>query len=1333
PASAETASPLAPAVQVTGADSVRLDWEAQDAAVDPSAAYRVDVLGATGTEPAATHVLGDPALASVTDGVAPGRVAASLTGLAADTDYRFRIAVLAGDGTEVLLGEPSGVVRTAPAPIAETPAPEEPEAAAAEPEAPSDPAATVPGGSAETDSGSADDAATAARVAPLLSALAADPVYPAPKVTVRGATAVEVDDAAFRGSLSYPTIRLEFQDETGVAVKTVSAGLLSSVTVVSGLAPATSYRVQAVLYEYDENWNEVESRRSEPTAVFTTRAVVEAPGVIPAVPALEPLDGSQMRVSWAAGEDGGDVRTYTVRLYDASGTLVQTKTGVDPFTAGTQHIFTGLNALTGYTATVQAIGYEIGTPQLNGLESARSDLTLTLRGVPGKPGTPVLAAGAAGTTDIVVSWTAPVSDGGYPVTSYDLEFYTSASVSTGGNILKVRVPGDATSWTFRDAAYVEVPIVAVVSANNLAGTSARSGYSDTATAAKSPVKALATPKTAPSNANSATGIQLTAPTDDGFTVTWTLPAGTVAGTGYLIRVMEHLPSNAASSTAYTYLPAGAPETAALGQINARGIVDVGTFAATSGRLSATLTGLDGGRTYRVSVTPYVEADGVRAYRISSGASSAAISTTGSGVPAAGAKAKAPVATGVDSLSWTGDVLAERYDGGSPITGYRVALYRSGAATPLQLVDATLDGGVPSAVFTGLERATAYQVAYAGVNANGVGAFSEPSAPVSTLSRPAPGSVPPPYATLAELRAGVAAHPVTVVQAAAAGLEGRLESGTAVTLRAPYAVEELGEVWLYSADGAPVHQATFTADGTRASASWTLADLATGEYTLLALGDGGTMVAVDVAILKPVIGRTELDDAVFRWGFNDESSNGAFFGGCNYFVAGKAPDAGGAQVFTPSRYSSQDGNVTIVKPNAAGEYVQASWATKCLTRDGVPVTSSVTTPVTEQQIVITGGAGWVDPSTRSAEIAWDGDFTVVYYGGLTFWYGSDPVLRVEDGVGTVTATLSGYGADMDDLTKWEPIAPRQVTLATLRGVQMTSSGFTVTPDYLGVAVEIEPGSSAQAVPQPARTADNAAYWGSFPQDFVDFQLLTGQSAYWYTSGGSQDRGKPTLPLTVVYDSILDDTGAGEGGGGTGVEAPEAQAPPRNAGLSRPVATAQATSIDGIDTLRQLIESGVVTRLSASAAGIPDSVPAGQRLDFSFAWDGDDTEGVIWLYPDVVYVGTFRIVDGVVHVAVDSSVILTEGENFAVFFGDAGTAVAVSFLVDGRLAATAVDSAEDAAETPAVTEIPALPISDPADQAALLWLLLAGGGGLAVLAAAGAGTVLVLRRRGVPLGG
>ncbi|MFD5574521.1 hypothetical protein [Streptomyces cadmiisoli] len=87
----------------------------------------------------------------------------------------------------------------------------------------------------------------------------------------------------------------------------------------------------------------------------------------------------------------------------------------------------------------------------------------------------------------------------------------------------------------------------------------------------------------------------------------------------------------------------------------------------------------------------------------------------------------------------------------------------------------------------------------------------------------------------------------------------------------------------------------------------------------------------------------------------------------------------------------------------------------------------------------------------------------------------------------------------------------MTLASLSGVEVGPQGFTVTPDYLGESVTVPAGTTGQA----AKSGSNEAYWGAFPQSFVDFQQLTGQSSYWFTSGGARDRAKPATPLTVAY--------------------------------------------------------------------------------------------------------------------------------------------------------------------------------------------------------------------------
>jgi hypothetical protein len=253
----------------------------------------------------------------------------------------------------------------------------------------------------------------------------------------------------------------------------------------------------------------------------------------------------------------------------------------------------------------------------------------------------------------------------------------------------------------------------------------------------------------------------------------------------------------------------------------------------------------------------------------------------------------------------------------------------------------------------------------------------------------------------------------------------------------------------------------------------------------------------------------VSNATFTWGLNDTASAGAYFGGCNFLSAGTAGDNGSSTQWTETTpspgYATQAGNVTILKPNADGDYRQPTWDTKCKAPDGTTNLTPSTSSHTEVQFV--GGTGTVDPSAGTASITWTGSFTSVFYGGLAYWSAADPTLTVDaDGTGTVTASLSGYAASMSDPSKWNPIAPTTVTLANLSDVEVTESGITVTPDYRGVAITPATGDSAQT-----QTGDD---WGSFPQSFVDFQHQTGESSYWYSSG-LNDGDKVAAPITVAY--------------------------------------------------------------------------------------------------------------------------------------------------------------------------------------------------------------------------
>ncbi|WP_432842103.1 hypothetical protein [Dactylosporangium sp. CA-092794] len=253
----------------------------------------------------------------------------------------------------------------------------------------------------------------------------------------------------------------------------------------------------------------------------------------------------------------------------------------------------------------------------------------------------------------------------------------------------------------------------------------------------------------------------------------------------------------------------------------------------------------------------------------------------------------------------------------------------------------------------------------------------------------------------------------------------------------------------------------------------------------------------------------VSDAGLTWALDNEVGAGAHFGVCNFLSAGVAGDTGSSTLWTQTTpapgYATQAGNVTVEKPDTTGTYHQPTWATRCKGPDDTTTVGLTTT--TANRVRFSGGTGTVDPDGNTATIHWTGGFTVVFYGGLTYWSASDPTLTVNgDGTGTLTATLSGFAASMADPTAWSPITPTTLTVATLHGVTVTPSGFTVTPDYPGVTVTTGAGDASQS------TGPGSGAW---PQAFVDFQHLTGQSSYWYSSGGSEDPAKVPTPIGVAY--------------------------------------------------------------------------------------------------------------------------------------------------------------------------------------------------------------------------
>ena len=281
-------------------------------------------------------------------------------------------------------------------------------------------------------------------------------------------------------------------------------------------------------------------------------------------------------------------------------------------------------------------------------------------------------------------------------------------------------------------------------------------------------------------------------------------------------------------------------------------------------------------------------------------------------------------------------------------------------------------------------------------------------------------------------------------------------------------------------------------------------------TGVAIGAASALAVGGALIASPGIAQNlQVDDALFDWQVNAESGGAAPLPGtCHFLAAGEVGDTGGTSGFDESYYAAESGNTTIVKPDSAGVDHVATWDDKCLDPNGNP-TRTAADSTSGNRVQITGGTGTVDPDTDTGYIQWDGSWSFVYYSGMTYWTVNDPRLEVEDGHGRIVGTFTGYGASMEDLGKWESLPAVEGTVADFADatVDLTEDGFTVTPDYLGV--ETETGGSG--FDQNRTVAD----WGSFPQDWVDYNIRTGQSAYWFSSGGMFDPKKPTKPIDVTY--------------------------------------------------------------------------------------------------------------------------------------------------------------------------------------------------------------------------
>ena len=219
----------------------------------------------------------------------------------------------------------------------------------------------------------------------------------------------------------------------------------------------------------------------------------------------------QVPLTWIApASDGGSPITgYTVTASPGSGTCSTT--------GATSCTVSGLTNGTPYTFTVTATN-AVGTGPESNAANATPQAAATV------PGAPTNLVATAGDTTVQLTWTAPASDGGSPITGYTVTGSPGGTCSTtGATTCTVSGLTNGTLYTFH------------VTATNAVGTGPESN------AASATPQAAATVPGAPTNLAATAGdttVQLTwtAPTDDGgspitgYTVTGS-PGGTCSTTG----------------------------------------------------------------------------------------------------------------------------------------------------------------------------------------------------------------------------------------------------------------------------------------------------------------------------------------------------------------------------------------------------------------------------------------------------------------------------------------------------------------------------------------------------------------------------------------------------------------------------------------------------------------------------------------------------------------------------------------------------------------------------------------------------------------------------------
>ena len=485
-------------------------------------------------------------------------------------------------------------------------------------------------------------------------------------------------------------------------------------------------------------------------------SVEAAPATVPGAPTVVLAPGNGAITVTATVTDNGGSSTTGIDYSLDGGPFVPAGTTSSTFT------IPGLVNGTVYAVSVRADN-AIGSGAASGPVSAAPST------VPGAP-TNVLAVSDSAAAD--VSWSAPSSTGGSPVTGYTATAYTTLAGTTvvGTPCTTTALACTVTGLTNGTTYYVGVV------ATNAAGSSISSNPLQAVTPLARPGAPTLT-SIAPGGSYLAVSFTAGSPGGDPITgyqysldggTTWTVASGTVSplyidgltnGTSYTVNLRavsaagNGASSSSLSGTPYTYPDAPNPSSitangengsavvtwaapafnggAPISNQTVNGVSDSAytvtafsapsagnqiTTCATSGALTCTLTGLTNGTVYYVSIQAG-NAAGL------SPRSTPRVAVTPSVDPGPVSAVIAVAGDSRASLSWTPGSTGQ-----SAITNYTIWYSSGGAFTQFNQATST----ATTATVTGLTNGTAYTFEVYAVNAQGTGPASSPSNPVTPV-------------------------------------------------------------------------------------------------------------------------------------------------------------------------------------------------------------------------------------------------------------------------------------------------------------------------------------------------------------------------------------------------------------------------------------------------------------------------------------------------------------------------------------------------------------------------------------------------------------------------